>query len=146
MWNSWLLNYLAEKERIHETKEEKESSSSWRSSSSDDVNLAIKSQSLRDMKKVREKVMINEDRVQMALNFLSHPDIKGPPSKHIPFLQSKGLTSAEIQECFNRISSQDDQYVSEYDSIYILPPIKYEEFLHKLHTEEGERVLYSFQK
>ncbi|XP_021718941.1 peroxisomal membrane protein PEX14-like isoform X2 [Chenopodium quinoa] len=47
---------------------------------------------------------IREDQVQNAINFLSHPRVKGSPVIHRRnFLEKKGLTKEEIDEAFRRV-------------------------------------------
>jgi hypothetical protein len=65
---------------------------------------------------------------------------------HIAFLESKGLNWSEIQETLNRISTNDELVNANYDPIYLLPAIKYEEFLYKLHQPEAARVMSSFTR
>ncbi|XP_021733632.1 peroxisomal membrane protein PEX14 [Chenopodium quinoa] len=47
---------------------------------------------------------IREDQVRNAINFLSHPRVKGSPVIHRRnFLEKKGLTKEEIDEAFRRV-------------------------------------------
>jgi hypothetical protein len=46
---------------------------------------------------------VREEKVQMAVHFLSHPNVRGTPEIHVQFLESKGLNINEIQESLNRI-------------------------------------------
>src|SRR4051794_38264265 len=88
---------------------------------------------------------IREEVVQKAVNFLSHPSVRDQPEIHLRFLQSKGLTPVEIQESLNRVSS-DELIITENDPIFILPPVKYEEFLCRLRQPDAVDVRTSFQR
>ena len=47
---------------------------------------------------------IREEQVQNAVNFLSHPRVRGSPIVHRRnFLEKKGLTKEEIDEAFSRV-------------------------------------------
>ncbi|CAO2204967.1 unnamed protein product [Urochloa humidicola] len=48
--------------------------------------------------------LMREDYIQNAVNFLSHPKVKGSPVIHRrSFLEKKGLTNEEIDEAFRRV-------------------------------------------
>ncbi|RCV24278.1 hypothetical protein SETIT_5G072000v2 [Setaria italica] len=48
--------------------------------------------------------LMREDYIQNAVNFLSHPKVKGSPVFHRrSFLEKKGLTNEEIDEAFRRV-------------------------------------------
>lgn len=50
---------------------------------------------------------IREEQVQNAVNFLSHPRVRGSPIVHRRnFLEKKGLTKEEIDEAFSRVPDQ----------------------------------------
>ncbi|CAO2819081.1 unnamed protein product [Amaranthus hypochondriacus] len=50
---------------------------------------------------------IREEQVQNAVNFLSHPRVRGSPIVHRRnFLEKKGLTKEEIDEAFRRVPDQ----------------------------------------
>jgi len=91
---------------------------------------------------------IREEMVEMALHFLSHPHLQPNPGLHLAFLESKGLTIAEIQESINRMGASneilDDSSLQEYDPIFLLPPSRYEEFFYKLHEPEASNLLEAF--
>lgn len=47
---------------------------------------------------------VREDQVQNAVNFLSHPKVRGSPVLYRrAFLEKKGLTKDEIDEAFRRL-------------------------------------------
>lgn len=68
---------------------------------------------------------IREDQVQNAVNFLSHPNVKGSPVKYRrSFLEKKGLTADEIDEAFRRVpdAPTGDAAVDTSSTVSTLPP------------------------
>ncbi|GAB2240763.1 hypothetical protein Droror1_Dr00021281 [Drosera rotundifolia] len=56
---------------------------------------------------------IREDQVQNAVQFLSHPKVRGSPVIHRRnFLERKGLTKEEIDEAFRRVPDPSPDYTS----------------------------------
>lgn len=67
------------------------------------------------------------------------------PSQRLKFLESKGLTQAEIKEALNRVST-DEELLSDYDPVFILNSVVYEEFLRQLDTSEAASVKLFLEK
>ncbi|KAL9243153.1 hypothetical protein vseg_017077 [Gypsophila vaccaria] len=62
---------------------------------------------------------IREDQVQNAINFLSHPRVRGSPVIHRRnFLEKKGLTKEEIDEAFRRVPDPSPASTSGQPSAY----------------------------
>uniref|UniRef100_A0A7C9ELS4 Peroxisomal membrane protein PEX14 n=1 Tax=Opuntia streptacantha TaxID=393608 RepID=A0A7C9ELS4_OPUST len=62
---------------------------------------------------------IREDQVQNAVNFLSHPRVRGSPVVHRRnFLEKKGLTKEEIDEAFRRVPDPSPPVASGQSSTY----------------------------
>lgn len=55
---------------------------------------------------------MREEQVQNAVNFLSHPKVRGSPVIYRrSFLEKKGLTKEEIDEAFRRVPVKFSPYV-----------------------------------
>ena len=113
---------------------------------SSDVASPSKHRKLSKINKNPNGEKIREELVQKAVNFLSHPSVRDQPEVHLRFLESKGLTPNEIQESLNRISNNDELIITENDPIFILPPVKYEEFLCRLRQPDAIDIRNSFQR
>jgi hypothetical protein len=44
------------------------------------------------------------------------------------------------------ITKEDESLVTNYDPIFVLPPVKYEEFVYQLYQPDSERVLHSMNR
>jgi hypothetical protein len=90
-------------------------------------------------------VPVREEMVLQGINFLSHPRVRDDVKLHSKFLKRKGLTAAEIQEVLQRTSFTDD-FCNDYDPIYLMPSVAYEEFLFRLKKPHGAGVLKRFKQ
>jgi hypothetical protein len=91
---------------------------------------------------------IREENVQKAISFLSRPPITQSPELYIQFLETKGLNISEIQESINRLENlnADEQLNNNYDPVFILPPIKYEEFIYRINQPDSARINTALQR
>ena len=88
---------------------------------------------------------VREDMVLKGINFLLHPKVRDDVETHTKFLRMKGLTELEIQEVIKRTHFKDD-LCNDYDPIYLMPAVFYEEFLFKLRQPQAANVLKRFKR
>ncbi len=88
----------------------------------------------------------NQWTVEYLLVYLFNTRLWNRTFIYIDLFPSSSMLSFAIVIIGKGVNNNAMQHMSDYDPLYLLPPIKYEEFVFKLNSPEGANVAQSFNK